>query len=107
MLFISKEVSGIVWATDATNAALKLGVDASTVYNFGTLLVPFIVSIMCIIGFILAYRMPKNYSPKLVAKELGLEKEYETKKHLFADAEENEDKIESESLMVNIAFWVL
>ena len=107
MLFISKEVSGIVWATDATNAALKLGVDASTVYNFGTLLVPFIVSIMCIIGFILAYRMPKNYSPKLVAKELGLEKEYETKKHLFADAEENEDKIESESLIVNIALWIL
>ena len=62
---------------------------------------------MCIIGFILAYRMPKNYSPKLVAKELGLEKEYETKKHLFADAEENEDKIESESLIVNIALWIL
>ena len=105
MLFISKQTTGIVWAEDATEAAFKLGVDASTVYNFGTLLVPIIVSVMCILGFFLAFRMPKNYSPKLVAKELGLEKEYENNKHLFSDIEENE--IESESLLVNIFLWIL
>ena len=106
MLFISKEASGIVWAQDATEAALKLGVDVSSIYNFGTLLVPIVVSVMCVLGFILAFRMPKNYSPKLVAKELGLEKEYEEKKHLFIDVEE-EKEIESESILVNTALWVL
>ena len=106
MLFISKEASGIVWAQDATEAALKLGVDVSSIYNFGTLLVPIIVSVMCVLGFILAFRMPKNYSPKLVAKELGLEKEYEEKKHLFIDVEE-EKEIESESILVNTALWIL
>ena len=106
MLFISKQASGIVWAEDVTEAALKLGVDASSIYNLGTLLVPIIVSVMCILGFILAFRMPKNYSPKLVSKELGLEKEYEQNKHLFADVDE-EKEVEHESLIVNIALWVL
>ena len=106
MLFISKQASGIVWAEDVTEAALKLGVDASSIYNLGTLLVPIIVSVMCILGFILAFRMPKNYSPKLVAKELGLEKEYEQNKHLFTDVDE-EKEVEHESLIVNIALWVL
>lgn len=106
MLFISKQASGIVWAEDVTEAALKLGVDASSIYNLGTLLVPIIVSVMCFLGFILAFRMPKNYSPKLVAKELGLEKEYEQNKHLFTDVDE-EKEVEHESLIVNIALWVL
>ena len=106
MLFISKEASGIVWATDATDAALKFGVNASSIYNLGTLLVPLIVSVMCILGFILAFRMPKNYTPKLVSKELGLEQKYQENKHLFADMEE-EKEIEEESLLVNIFLWIL
>lgn len=110
-LFISKEASGIVSAVDseamsaAQNAALQLGVDVNSVYNLGTLLVPIFVSIFCFIGFIFAYRMPKNYSPKEVSKELGLEKEYEENIHLFP--EERVVPFEAESLVVNISLWIL
>ena len=105
MLFISKETSGIVWAENVTDAAIKFGVNPDSVFNLGTLLVPLVVSVMCILGFIFAFRMPKNYNPKAVAQALNLEKEYEERKHEFADLEEKE--IEEESFIVNIALWVL
>lgn len=78
-LFISTE-GGIVWATATVEggviinaaevAATKLGVNVSTVFNLGTMLVPFIVALFCILGAILAFRMPKDYTPSLVGKEL-------------------------------------
>ena len=70
MLFISKGASGVVYATNAAEAATKFGLDASNVFNLGTLLVPFIVCFVCILGVLLAFRMPKDFSPELVAKEL-------------------------------------
>ena len=79
-LFISKETGSIVWATseevggiviDAADvAALELGSDPSQVFNFGLMLVPFIVAICCVVGVILAFKMPRDYTPELVAKEL-------------------------------------
>ena len=70
MLFISKGASGVVYATNTAEAASKFGLDTSNVFNLGTLMVPFIVCIVCILGVILAFRMPKDFSPELVAKEL-------------------------------------
>ncbi len=105
MLFISKDASGVVWSENATEAAIKLGVLENSVFNLGTLLVPIIVCIACVVGFIVAFKMPKNYSPRLVAKSLGLEKEYEERKDEFQDTEDKE--IEEESFIVNIALWVL
>ena len=55
MLFISKGQSGIVWAEKIEDAATLLGADVSNVFNFGTLLVPFIVCFVCIAGFIIAF----------------------------------------------------
>jgi hypothetical protein len=79
MLFFSTE-GGVVWAQpEMINgilveakfiAAGELGVDPSTVFNLGLLLVPIIVSVVCLLGFFLAFLMPKDYSPKLVAKSL-------------------------------------
>ena len=70
-LFISKAASGVVWAENIEKAAEKFGgVDVSQVFNLGTLLVPVIVCVFCIVGFVLAFRMPKDYTPALVAKEL-------------------------------------
>ncbi len=86
-------------------AANSLGVNVDEVFNLGTLIVPFIVSILCIVGFIIAFKMPKNYSPKEVAKLMNLEKEYEENKSLFP--EEDNRIIKEESLIVNIALWVL
>lgn len=110
-LFISKEASGIVSAVDkagmsaAEIAATQFGVSVDSVFNLGTLLVPIFVTIFCFLGYLLAFRMPKNYSPKEVSKHLGLEKEYEENKHLFP--EERVVPFEAESLIVNNALWVL
>lgn len=70
MLFISKEASGVKWALNFEEAASQFGVNVDKVFNLGTLLVPIVVSIMCIIGFVLAFKMPKDYTPVEVAKEL-------------------------------------
>ena len=70
MLFISKGASGVVYAENIAEAADKFKIDASNVFNLGTLLVPFIVCFVCILGVALAFRMPKDFTPELVAKEL-------------------------------------
>lgn len=70
MLFITKEASGVKWALNFEEAASQFGVNVDKVFNLGTLLVPIVVSIMCIIGFVLAFKMPKDYTPVEVAKEL-------------------------------------
>ena len=70
-LFISKEASGIVWAQSAQSAAEQfgLGSDFSSVFNLGNLLVPFIVCASCLGGFFLAFKMPKDYTPDVLARE--------------------------------------
>ncbi|MBR5134558.1 MAG: MFS transporter [Clostridia bacterium] len=60
---------GLVWASSVADAARQFGVDEIDVYNFGTMIVPFIVCAVCIIGFFLAFLMPKDFSAPIVAKE--------------------------------------
>ena len=67
-LFITKN-GGLFYATGAEDAAAHFGVSVDQVFNFGTLLVPFIVSAVCIIGFFLAFLMPRDYSAVLIAKD--------------------------------------
>ena len=86
-------------------AVEKLGVPASTVFNLGTTLVPFIVCVFCILGFVFSFRMLKNYSPKEVAYSLGLGEEYEANKNLFP--KEKDYTIEESPLIVLNALWVL
>lgn len=40
-----------------------------SIFNFGNLLVPFIVTVTCVAGFFLAYKMPRNYTPRVLAEE--------------------------------------
>ncbi len=68
MLFFKKG-SGIVWAENIGEAADKLGARTDEVFNLGTMIIPFIVAIVCIIGFFIAYKMPRDYTPDIVAKE--------------------------------------
>ena len=91
--------------TALEDAASKFGVDVSQVFNLGTTLVPIVVCVMCIVGFIFAFRMLKNYSPKEVSYALGLGEEYEANKHLFK--EEQQHDVEKCSLIFLNAFWVL
>lgn len=60
---------GFIFAENAADAASKFGVDAAQVFNFGTLSVPFIVCIVCVLGFFLAFTMPKDFAPAVVARE--------------------------------------
>ena len=70
MFFFSTEASGIVWAEGFTEAAEQFGVAEASVFSVGATMVPFIVTIVCVLGFFLAFRMPKDYTPVLVAREL-------------------------------------
>lgn len=76
MLFISKETFGVVYALNIGEAAAEFTKNAgfqiseASVFNLGTLLVPFIVAAVCILGAVLAIKMPRDYTPKLVAREL-------------------------------------
>ncbi len=73
MLFISKKSGGIVWAENYESAAESFGLgisDTPYVFNLGLILIPFIVSIFCIVGIVIAAKWPKNFSHKEVAREL-------------------------------------
>ena len=104
MFFINKKFE-IVWAENTKDAAMSLGVLESGVYNLGTLLVPIFVSAFCFVGFILAFKMPKHYSPEEVSKEIGLEKEYQENVDLFP--QEKLSLYDEESILVNTALWAL
>lgn len=76
------------------------------VFSLGALLVPIIVCIMCVLGFIACFKMPKDFSADVVAVEL--------KKHnpsLDITPILNEEKPamakEKEIPFRNAAFWVL
>lgn len=106
MLFISKGANGMVWAESYEEAALKFGVDVSQVFNFGSLIVPFIVSIFCVIGFFWAFKLPKEFSPKLVAEEL--KKSDPTLDVSKVETEEFQEKEEKgEILFVQIGLSIL
>lgn len=105
-LFFSPGINKIVFANDSTEALTKLGLtNIELVYNFGNTIVPFIVCLFCIIGFIFAFKMLKNYSPKEVAYALNLKEEFEKNKHKFDI--EIEYPFEDESVIANSALWVL
>ena len=69
MLFISKKASGVIYASSFTDAAAKFGVLEDQVFNLGTLIVPIVVSVACIIGCIATRKMPKDYTSKEIALE--------------------------------------
>ena len=105
-LFISKAASGVVWAGNVQQAAEQFGVDVSQVFNLGTLLVPVFVCLFCVLGFILAFRMPKDYTPTLVAQEL---KRYNPELDISAVAEmEKHETVEKgEIIFVQVALSIL
>ena len=104
MLFISKEAGGVVWAENITKAATKFGVAESSVFNLGTLLVPIIVSVMCVIGFIIAFKMPKDYNPAVMAKEL---KKQNPDLDISAYENQGQTKEKGEIVFVQIALSIL
>ena len=81
-IFLAKG-HGLVWAEATSSLSAPevaftkfFGYDgsdgevAANVFNFGNLLVPFIVMITCVAGFFLAYKMPRDFNSLVLAKEL-------------------------------------
>ena len=67
---------GFAWATNPSEAYAKYfteavgdSVVAESVFNFGNLLVPFIVLITCLAGFFLAFKLPRDFTPRILAEE--------------------------------------
>lgn len=120
MLFISKAKGGVVWAEPSTtlapdgtlieitageNAAKLLGVSADTVFNLGTLLVPIIVSIMCILGFFACFKMPKDFTPECIAKEFKRQNpDLDISQITLEEVDPSRDK---EVTFMNCAYWLL
>lgn len=107
MLFVSRGSMAIVYAADHASAAAQLGASAADTFNFGTMLVPFIVFAACVAGFGLCFKMPKDFTPVLVAKEL--KKQYPDL-DISSVAEEKEDRIlnvDQEYIPVQIGMCVL
>ena len=95
---------GLVWASGLEEAAGKLGVAEGQVFNFGTLIVPFIVCIVCVLGFFLAFKMPKDFSPHIVAKEF---KRFDPSLDISKFEEEKQPVDRQEIIFVQIGLSIL
>ncbi len=67
-MFFFAPSGGVVWAETTEEAMTLLG--SATVYNLGNTLVPFIVAAACVLGFFLAFKLPKDYAPRILAREM-------------------------------------
>lgn len=102
LLFIDKPTGSVAYALSAEEAAEKLGASAENVYNLGLLIVPIIVSVMCIAGFIAAFKLPRDFTAELVADEIKkMNPDADVSKAVEADTRDRE------SSGVNIALWIL
>lgn len=105
-LFISKDAAGVVWAQRAEDASVALGLDGdiSKVYNLGNLLVPFIVCVTCVAGFFIAFKMPRDYTPGILAAEF---KKMDPSLDISALEEERVPEERGEILFVQIGLSIL
>ncbi|MBR2969678.1 MAG: MFS transporter [Clostridia bacterium] len=106
MLFVVKG-EGIVWGESISSIANSMGVLESQVFNLGNLIVPIIVSLMCVLGFILAFKMPKDYDSNTIAKEikkLNPESNITDEQTIIEKSNDNDDK---DSVFINISLSIL
>ncbi len=112
-IFISKD-QGFVWASDsyeAYRALHGLAVDAevtaseaATVYNFGNLIVPFIVCVTCIAGFFLAFKLPKDFTPGILARQF---KEFDPTLDISELENEEVKRNKEEIIFVQVGLTIL
>ena len=105
-LFISKDASGVVWAQSAADAANQFGLsgDVTKVYNLGNLIVPFVVCAACVLGFFIAFKMPRDYSPRALAEEF---KKLDPSIDISGIEDDEVKEDEGEIVFVQIALTVL
>ncbi len=111
-MFFFKSGAGFAWAENLEQAADKLGVvydavngTADGVFNFGVLIVPFIVAAVMILGFVLCFRMPKDYTPECVAMELKKHNPALDISSIVDESRERNDK--SEAIFVQVGLSII
>ena len=77
---------------------------AASIFNFGNLMVPFIVTVTCVAGYFLAFKLPKDFTPSILAKEFkAMDPSLDISK-----IEDNETKAErGEIIFVQIGLSIL
>lgn len=106
MLFIDKNTGSVIYAESFDKAKEALGSSAS-VFNLGIILVPFIVAIACILGFLVAFKMPKDFSSKDIALEFKRHNPSLDISNVVSEEEANKEETRVSSLFVNIALVIL
>ncbi|MBR0447667.1 MAG: MFS transporter [Clostridia bacterium] len=115
-IFLAKD-HGLVWA-EATGALSAPEVAYShffgqagtaeevsaTVFNFGNLMVPFIVLITCVLGYFLAFKLPRDFKSSVLAREL---KELDPSLDISAFETDEEKPERSEIIFVQIGLSIL
>ena len=102
-IFTTKQ-GGFFFAENAADAAEHFGVDASQVFNFGILTVPFIVCAVCVLGYFLAFSMPKDFAPSIVAKEF---KRFDPSLDISKFQEETQNIDRQEVIFVQVGLAIL
>lgn len=113
-LFISKDVGGFAWASDSaeayrilhglTEGSTVTSEQAASVYNFGNLIVPFIVCITCLVGFFMAFKLPRDFTPAILARQF---KEFDPNLDISEIEAEEVKHDKEEIIFVNIGLTVL
>jgi len=105
-LFIVKGQFGVRWAQSAEAASelFGLGGDISAVFNLGNLLVPFVVCITCVLGYLLAFKFPRDFTPDILAREF---KKMDPSLDISSITEEKEEEEKREIVFVQIALSIL
>lgn len=70
LLYFARGNGLVIRAESFEAAAGILNVASNEVFNLGTLLVPFLVFIICLVGVLLARKMPRDFTPQCVAAML-------------------------------------
>ncbi len=107
MFFIDKASGDILWAANREEAAVAMNATVTNVFNLGTLIVPFVVAATCILGFFLAFRMPKDYTPKLIAREFKKIDPSLDISEFEKEVDSYSEKESGEIIFVQIGLWVL
>ncbi len=95
---------GLFFAENAAQAAEHFAVDAAEVFNFGIMVVPFVVCAVCVLGYFLAFTMPKDFAPSVVAKEF---KRFDPSLDISKFQEEKQNIDRQEVVFVQIGLSIL
>lgn len=112
-VFITKDFK-FAFASTPDEAFIKLmglsedytvsAAEAASVFNFGNLIVPFVVATFCILGFFVAFLMPRDYSAILVARDM---KKQDPSLDISQIEAEDETVEKGEIIFVQLGLWAL